>query len=123
MMADMVHTFPEFNQCLAHQLPETQASPMGLVCPLCKQHLFTSPPSGRCLTYWESQPVAYSPFGEPCFVYVLAWSDFRIRALHPAGSHVDPRGIRVRQTELDVRGAPHEDEAFDVEDDADEWTA
>ncbi len=83
-----------FLQCLTHQRPEDQMSPVGLVCDRCKQRLYVKPPLGSCRGYWESQPAAYSLTREPCFVYVLAWEDFRIRSLHPAGSESDPRGAR-----------------------------
>jgi len=83
-------------RCLTHQLDEDQMSPVGLVCPQCKQRLYTEPPRGRCLTFWESQPAAYSAEGEPCFVYTLRWDDFRIRSLHPPDSQDDPRGKAVR---------------------------
>src|SRR5258708_39644440 len=112
--------FPKFNQCLTHQLPETQASPLGLVCTRCKQHLYVAPPHGRCAAYWESQPAAYSPDGEPCFVFVLAWDDYRIRSLHPPHSHADPRGHRARQTELDRSGIEREQVDDEVSDDAEE---
>ncbi len=69
--------------CLTHQLPADQASPVGLVCPRCKQRLYLRPPRGRRRSYWESQPVAYSLTGEPCFVYTLLWDDLRIRCMHP----------------------------------------
>ena len=99
----------DFLQCLAHQLPEDQTSPIGLVCPLCKQRLYVNPPHGAGRGYWESQPAAYSLSGEPCFVYALAWDDFRIRSLHPAGSEVDPRRLRMdRQT---VGGVQRESES------------
>ena len=91
----------EFLQCLAHQLPENQTSPIGLVCPLCKQRLYVRPPRGDCRGYWESQPAAYSLAGEPCFVHVLAWEDFHIRSLHPAGSDVDARRLRTDRRTVD----------------------
>lgn len=69
-------------RCLAHQLPEDQASSVGMVCPRCKQRLYVRPPQGRCMSFWESQPVAYSLDGRPLFVYTLMWDDFRIRSLH-----------------------------------------
>jgi hypothetical protein len=112
--------FPKFNQCLTHQLPETQASPLGLVCARCKQHLYVAPPHGRCSAYWESQPAAYSPDGEPCFVFVLAWDDYRIRSLHPPHSPADPRGPRARQTELDRSGIEREQVDDEISDDAEE---
>lgn len=77
--------------CLTHQLPEDQSSWLGPVCPCCKQRLYTRPPQGGCISFWESQPVAYSIDGEPCFVYTLVWDDFRIRTLHPAGTDFDVR--------------------------------
>src|SRR5262245_63623326 len=104
MIRLMEFAFPKYNQCLTHQLPEVQAGPVGLVCSRCRQHLQVAPPRGRCSAYWESQPAAYSLDGEPCFVYVLAWDNYRIRSLHPPHSHADPRGQRARQTELDRSG-------------------
>lgn len=89
----MEHLFPEYTQCLAHQLPEDQSSPAGLVCPLCKQRLYVSPPRGRGFSCWESQPGAYTLTGEPCFVYTIVWEDFRIRSLHPAGVLIDSRSV------------------------------
>ena len=85
-----------FTRCLLHQLPEDQATPLGLVCVHCKQRLYTRPPQGRCLSCWESQPEAYSLDGRPCFVFTLIWDDYRIRSLHPPGSDEDARGARVR---------------------------
>ena len=81
-----------FTHCLEHQHAEDQMSPLGLVCPRCKQRLYVAPPRGRGRGYWESQPVAYSLDGRPCFVYTLVWDDFRIRSLHPAHSEHDIRG-------------------------------
>ncbi len=67
--------------CLTHQLPEDQPSSLGLLCPLCKEHIQRRPPAGRCLSFWESQPVHIA--GESCSVFTLAWDDFQIRSLHP----------------------------------------
>ena len=58
---------------------------------LCKQRLYTRPPTGICRSFWESQPAAYSLDGQPCFVYSLMWHDFRIRTLHPPGTEFDLR--------------------------------
>jgi hypothetical protein len=80
-----------YTRCLTHQLPEDQATPLGLVCACCKHRLYTNPPAGRCMSFWESQPGAYTLQREPCFVYTLIWDDFRIRSLHPVHSVVDPR--------------------------------
>lgn len=80
-----------FTHCLTHQLTEDQTSPIGLVCPRCKQRLYADPPLGRCVSYWESQPEAYSLRGDPCFVYTLVWDDFRIRSLHPPHAESDDR--------------------------------
>jgi hypothetical protein len=91
--------FPAFTQCLAHQQPEDQMSPLGLVCPRCKQRLYVDPPRGRCQSYWESQPAAYTLDRQPCFVYTLVWSDFRIRSLHAAHSDSDLRGSLAALTE------------------------
>ena len=104
----MQRRFPQFNQCLEHQLPEDQASPAGLVCACCKHRLYVAPPTGHSSAYWESQPAAYSLDGEPCFVYVLTWEDFRIRALHPPRSTTDPRGPRLRQMEFEAASAEPE---------------
>jgi hypothetical protein len=93
----MAETSSPRSRCLAHQLWEDQMSPVGLVCPLCKQRLYANPPRGRCRSFWESQPGAYSPEGNPCFIYSLMWDDFRIRSLHPPESHDDPRGRFVRE--------------------------
>jgi hypothetical protein len=93
----MAQERPEFTRCLLHQLPEDQMSFVGLVCPCCKRRLYTDPPRGRCLSFWESQPAASSAEGDPCFVYTLMWDDFRIRSLHPALSEEDPRGRRIRE--------------------------
>ena len=49
------------------------------------------------MSYWESQPAAYSTEGEPCFVFTLAWDDFRIRSLHPPHSDTDKRAEKVKQ--------------------------
>jgi hypothetical protein len=90
----------EFTHCLTHQLPEDQPSPIGLVCPECKQRLYVDPPVGNCLAFWESQPGAYALDGEPCWVFTLVWDDCRIRSLHPRDSHGDPRSRKVAQRAL-----------------------
>ena len=72
-------------------------SRVGIVCPECKQRLYLNPPQGRCRSFWESQPVAYSLDRSPCFVFSLNWDDFQIRSLHPAGSDADPRGALIRE--------------------------
>ena len=87
--------FPRFTQCLAHQLPESQPSPLGLVCPICKHRMRVTPPTGKRMAFWESQPGAYFLNGDPCFIFTLIWDDFRIRSLHPAGSDTDPRARRI----------------------------
>ena len=61
-------------------------SPLGLVCPRCKQRLYANLPSGPCRSFWEIQPAAYSLDGKPCFVYTPWWDDYRIRSLHPPDS-------------------------------------
>ncbi|MFN0199724.1 MAG: hypothetical protein ACKVT0_23465 [Planctomycetaceae bacterium] len=81
----------ELTYCLTHFLPEDQTSTVGLVCPLCKRRLYTQPPRGKCRSFWESQPAAYSPHREPCFVYTLMWDDFRIRSLHPPDDILEHR--------------------------------
>ena len=91
--------FPAFTQCLTHQQPEDQMSLLGLVCPRCKQRLYVDPPSGRCQSYWESQPAAYTLDRRPCFVYTLVWNDFRIRSLYAADSDSDLRGSLIALTE------------------------
>jgi hypothetical protein len=80
------------SRCLTHQLVEDQASMVGLVCRLCKEHLDALPPRGRPLRFWESQPAAFSAAGEPCFVYTILWEDYRIRSLHPP--HADDAARR-----------------------------
>lgn len=85
----------EFTWCLEHQALEDQMSPVGLVCPECKRRLYVDPPAGLYRTWWESQPAAWSPDREPCFVYTLAWDDFRIRSLHAAGDEYDLRSLNV----------------------------
>lgn len=34
------------------------------------------------MSFWESQPVAFSLDREPCFVYSLMWENYRIRSVH-----------------------------------------
>ncbi len=78
-------------------------SPIGLVCPACKHRLYVRPPHGRCMSFWESQPVAYTLKREPCFVFTMMWSDFRIRSLHPHYSETDARGQNARAFSSDVQ--------------------
>jgi len=87
----MKHEYPQVTHCLNHQLPEDQTSMIGLVCPQCKHRLYTNPPVSEMRGFWESQPVAYSLDGRPCFVYSLMWENFRIRSLHAAESSADER--------------------------------
>lgn len=89
---------PDFTltTCLEHQRLEDQMSRVGLVCPECKRRLYLDPPHGRCMSFWESQPAAYTLDGQPCFVFSLMWDDYRIRSLHPADSENDQRGAIVR---------------------------
>lgn len=94
-----------YTWCLTHQQPEDQATPLGLVCPECKQRLYVDPPAGRCFSCWESQPPAYSLTGEPLFVYTLIWDDFRIRSLHEADAEFDLRSQNAPRESV-VR-APH----------------
>lgn len=68
--------------CLEHQRVENQATPIGMVCPDCKRRLYTNPPQGNLMSFWESQPVAYKLDREPCFAYSLMWENFRIRSIH-----------------------------------------
>ena len=68
--------------CLEHQRIEDQATPLGMVCSQCKHRLYTNPPVGNLMSYWESQPVAYTLKHEPCFAYSLHWEGFRIRSIH-----------------------------------------
>lgn len=68
--------------CLEHQHAEDQATPFGMVCPSCKRRLYTNPPQGNLMSFWESQPVAFSLDREPCFVYSLIWENYRIRSVH-----------------------------------------
>jgi uncharacterized protein YbaR (Trm112 family) len=88
---NFMSTENRYTWCLTHQEPEDQATPLGLVCPECKQRLYVNPPTGRCFSCWESQPPAYSLTGEPLFVYTLIWDDFRIRSLHEADAEFDLR--------------------------------
>ena len=113
----MVNTFPNFTQCLTHQLPEDQASPIGLVCPSCKQRLYVNPPRELQMSFWESQPTAYALNREPCFVFTLIWDDFRIRSLHPCDSHEDSRAILMRNTRTQaiLEEPPEMDLFFDEE--------
>ncbi|MAT14938.1 MAG: hypothetical protein CMJ46_06680 [Planctomyces sp.] len=67
--------------CLIHQLPETQASPYGRVCPHCKQKLYSGQAGSPRQRYWDSQPGAHLLSGEPCFVYNIVWANFQIRSL------------------------------------------
>ena len=67
--------------CLVHQLPEDQPSSLGLICHECKKRLQHEAPRGRCLSFWESQPVINN--GDPCTVFTLAWENFQIRSLPP----------------------------------------
>ena len=95
-------------RCLNHQLPEDQTSLIGLVCPRCKQRLYTRPPTGRPMCFWESQPAAYGLDRRPCFVYTLIWDDFRIRSLHPAESESDARGQSFSEKCLDPTDEPNQ---------------
>ena len=71
--------------CLDHQRAEDVPSACGLVCAECHARLITAPPQGACCSYWESQPAVYTLLREPCWVYTLIWTDFRIRSLHWIG--------------------------------------
>ncbi|MDB5336206.1 MAG: hypothetical protein JWN70_1825 [Planctomycetaceae bacterium] len=82
--------------CLEHQRPEDRPSSRGLVCAECHARLIAAPPQGAICSYWESQPAAYTLDGEPCWVYSLVWSDFRIRSLHLSGQ----QGLPYRETGL-----------------------
>ena len=99
-------TPPRFHLCLNHQLPEDQMSPIGLVCPHCKPRLYVDYPQGRCASYWESQPAAYTLDRQPCFVYTLRWDDFQIRSLHASHSHDDIRGALALIHELPPQNDP-----------------
>lgn len=83
----------QFTYCLLHQRIEDQMSPIGLVCDCCKEKIYTDPPSGNCISYWESQPGAYSLNRDPCFIYTLIWDNYRIRSLHPPESNEDSRSL------------------------------
>jgi hypothetical protein len=107
----------QFTHCLHHQLPEDQASTLGLVCALCKHRLYAHPPQGECRSYWLGQPGAYSLDREPCFVYVLSWDDFEIRSLHPAGSTEDHRSAKARA----AQSAATSPEPEATENDASDW--
>ena len=80
-LADATPTLPR-TICLVHQLPEDQPSSLGLICRECKSRLRREAPHGRCLSFWESQPVIDAE-GESCAVFTLAWDDFQIRSQHP----------------------------------------
>lgn len=79
------------------------------------------------MTFWESQPAAYSLNREPCFAFTLIWDDFRIRSLHPAASDSDSRFERVKRetvqradgahdwSDLLARGLPIDTDSFDVD--------
>jgi len=82
--------------CLAHQLPEDDSSPVGLVCARCRHQLRADPPRGNPLCCWESQPPVFGLDGSPCFVYTLIWENFRIRSLHPAELQTDFRSHDVQ---------------------------
>ena len=83
--------------CLEHQSAENQATPQGMVCPRCKHRLYTNPPQGNLMSFWESQPVAYTLDHEPCFAYSLMWENFRIRSLHlPQNLSVDQAAPGVK---------------------------
>lgn len=82
--------------CLTHQLPEDQATPLGLVCRECCARLNESPPEGERRGFWESQPGAYATDGRPCWVFSLLWDDFRIRSLHPAEAAAPARSRVVQ---------------------------
>ncbi|WP_417380477.1 hypothetical protein [Gimesia sp.] len=73
---------PQKTICLDHQREEDQATPFGMVCPECKHRLYTNPPRGNLMSFWESQPVAFSLDHEPCFAYSLMWENYRIRSIH-----------------------------------------
>ena len=34
------------------------------------------------MSFWESQPGAYTLDGRPLFIYTLLWDNYRIRSLH-----------------------------------------
>jgi hypothetical protein len=34
------------------------------------------------MSFWESQPAAYTLDRQPCFVYTLRWANYQIRSLH-----------------------------------------
>lgn len=120
MYYEMDAARPQFTHCLHHQLPEDQASTLGLVCALCKHRLYAYPPQGECRSYWLGQPGAYSLTREPCFIYVLSWDDFEIRSLHPAGSNEDHRSAKVRAAHSSPATAPEPEAAPDNES-ADWW--
>ncbi|QDU48875.1 hypothetical protein [Gimesia panareensis] len=83
--------------CLEHQAAETQATPHGTVCPRCKQRLYTNPPQGNLMSFWESQPVAFTLEREPCFAYSLLWEDYRIRSLHlPDSTTADEAATQLK---------------------------
>lgn len=85
--------------CLEHQRPEDRPSSRGLVCTECLARLINLPPQGAVSSYWESQPAAYTLQKEPCWVYTLAWDDFRIRSLHWNSQ----QGLELRGMSLQAR--------------------
>ena len=94
MMCGMLHRLHIHESetfCLEHQRPEDRPSSRGLLCAECHARLIEAPPQGAICSYWESQPAAYTLQGDPCWVYTLVWSDFRIRSLHWNGQQGLPK--------------------------------
>lgn len=74
------------------------------------------------MSFWESQPVAYTRAGEPCFTFTLKWDDFRIRSLHPPHTETDKRAKIVRQQDERFAEAEGEQQSYEVpEPEAESW--
>lgn len=101
-MLQPLHIHESETFCLEHQRPEDRASSRGLVCAECHVRLSEAPPRGGISSYWESQPAAYTLQGDPCWVYTLVWSDFRIRSLHWNGQ----QGLLQSSDSLDCVSKP-----------------
>jgi hypothetical protein len=110
----------QFTFCLTHQRIEDQMSPVGLVCDCCKKKIYTNPPQGNCMSFWESQPGAYSLNREPCFIYTLIWDDFRIRSLHPPEATEDSRSINKEVENMKFEGPFWLDDFFREQDNFDQ---
>ena len=81
-MPDVVATTRLPGFCLIHQQAELSTSPLGLVCPCCKQAVYLQPAS-KHRSYWESQPGAYTLDKQPIFIHVRQTDTLKIRSLRP----------------------------------------